>query len=184
MSRHPAEGDLRASLDGELSLWRRAQIRLHLRSCPHCSDRQSRILLASARTSKLLATVAASTDLAESWQRLSARAEGRRGSWVRGMTSLPARGLAVAGALAAGLFLLSAPWSSGSGAERIIAGQVVQDTCCGDHDGDGMENEGVLHFVTDKGQQAVSVTYSDRDRSRSFSSGDVVHSVYRAPRPR
>jgi hypothetical protein len=39
----------------------------------------------------------------------------------------------------------------------------------------------VLHFITENGRQAVSITYSDRDRSHTFTSGDVVHSVYRHP---
>jgi len=183
MSKHPVDGDLRASLDGELTLWRRVQIKLHLNSCPHCTDRLSRIILTSTRTSKLLATVVSSPDVSESWQRVNARAAaGRRATRFGTLASLPTRSVAVAGVLAASLLLLSAPWARGALKAKIYPGQVVQDSCCADHDGDGLENEGIIHFVTEKGQQAVSVTYSDRDRSRDFSTGDIVHSVHRAPR--
>jgi len=182
MSRHPAEGDIRASLDGELPILRRVQVGMHVRGCPHCSERLERLRLASARTTKLLATVSTSSDMSDSWHRVNVRANPHPAFAGRATRAFPGRGMALAGALGAAVLLLMTPWSRGAGEEPIVAGQVVQDVCCGDHNGDGVANEGVLHFITENGRQSVSVTYSDRDRSGSFSTGDVVHSVYKHPR--
>ncbi len=180
MSRHPVEGDIRASLDGELSIWRRVLVNLHVSGCPHCNERRARLLSTSARTSKLLATVSTSSDISESWKRVSVRVNPPRG-FVGRLMSVPAPGLALAGALGAALLLLVTPWSRGVGEEPIVPGQTVEDVCCGDHNGDGVPNEGVLHFVTENRHLSVSVTYTDRDHSNSFSTGDVVHSVFRHP---
>lgn len=177
---HPAEGEWRAYLDGELPLARRRRLRRHADGCALCRERLGDVAAAGERTSSLLRDLAPATDVTDSWERFAAVTRfltSRRPSFAR---AFAAGGLSVAALAGSVLLLHPAPTRLLGRVHGVGAFTNIVDECC--VAGDAVTREGVFTLEMPGLGTPLQVRYLDADGSGNFSSGDVVRSVTRVTR--
>lgn len=203
---HPAEGRLRAWLDGELGPWPAMRVRVHLWRCARCRDRAAAARGRGARAAAILDGLSVHVNVAEAWARVGVRAgrsaparRGREWAWA-------GAGAAAASALAAALWLggvtrlepgprpspASAPalHPGGLTGDRLLdwvargreAGdRIERDLCCLDLDGGGIADDG-LFTLSDPGERvAMVIVYEDTDGRGALSPTSLVRYVGRSP---
>jgi len=175
MSRaHPADGVLRAYVDGELSPLATLRCAWHLRRCASCRAALAEERRLERHASELIARLGVGVDVDEAWQRFSALyGPGPR----RALSAWPAVGIAAVVVLTA--VVLLAPRTRAGDGSGGPAAVTAQDVCCWDLDGGGPGDDGV--FTLSRRGQVVAcvIVYDDIDASRSLSDPDVVRYVSR-----
>lgn len=200
---HPAEGRLRAWLDGELGAWAALRVRVHLWRCAPCRDRAAAAGARSARIEALLDPLAVEVNAAEAWARLGvrsgreARGRGREWAWAGGGLAAAAAALALwlggprsdgeSPDLTSGLPRLAVEpgREAGEGFLRWIADwngvRVARDVCCLDLDGGGRADDGVFTLSDPDERVAMVIVYEDTDGRGELGPGSLVRYIGRSP---
>jgi hypothetical protein len=205
MPRHPAERALRAWRDGELALWRRLALHLHLRRCAPCRQRVSDIDGVRRLLTHLLATREPPVDVGEAWGRIQVRSGAIRSPFRAGPLAGVAVLLVALASAAAGVLARRQAWAAEVEwllhptpveakvpsaddtrfVERLLgleaAGKVLilEDACCEDRDGEGPADDG-LAIVRVAGHRAtLAVLYEDLDGSGALTSRDLIRLISR-----
>ncbi|HXY30301.1 MAG TPA: zf-HC2 domain-containing protein [Gemmatimonadaceae bacterium] len=162
---HPADGDLRAYADAEISQRAAFRIRRHLRTCPECTAALAAERQSAAATRAVLSMLEP-RDVGAAWDRISER----RSAQARlSITSWWVSALAVVVVVAA--MFAARPRLT----EHIAGGR--RDVCCWNLDGGRGGDDGIL-TVSQPGEQVDCViVYDDVDRSHSLTPGDVIRYV-------
>ncbi len=174
--KHPADGTLRAYLDGELPLAQRLRVRRHAAHCAECSQRLGEVEDAGDRTSSLLGVLSPVADVSESWERLgvlTGRALGR--SRVSPASAFMAGGISAAAVAASVLLLHPGPTRLLGRVHGVGAFTSVLDQCCAETE--PTVREGVFTVDLPGVGSPLRVRYMDVDGSGTFSTGDIVRSV-------
>jgi len=210
MSPHPRRSELVALLDGEVDPARRLRLQLHLLTCADCRLVRGDIRADQATVRAYLGELDVELDLGQAWARLQTQQVdlARQGPRARGGLTLAAGAvLLLVGAIA--LWRTHRPFvatlealptrsdlvelrqaRSDVGDAQFIdgllglvrngTGQVLRDTCCADHDGEGPDDDGIFALAVPSRHLTVLVTYDDADGSRTLTAGDLVRSATRA----
>ncbi len=179
--RHPADGEWRAYLDGELPAVQRLRLRRHAAHCPDCRRRLDDVQAAGSRASELLGALNAATDVADSWERLGVLSRrAAPASRFSAASAFLAGGLSAAAVAASVLLLHPAPTRLLGRVHGVGAFTNVLDECCSE--GVTATREGVFTLDIPGVGAPLRVRYMDVDGSGTFSSGDIVRSVSRAGR--
>ncbi len=172
---HPSDGEWRAYLDGEISPFRRLQLRRHAGACSECRARLDDVGAAGDRTSLLLSDLSVRTDVRDSWERLytvTRWAAGQRRSLA---SAFVAGGLSAAALAATVLLVHPAPTRLLGRVHGVGTFSNVLDDCC--YTSDTATREGVFTLELSGVETPLQVHYLDADGSGTFSPGDVVRSV-------
>ena len=191
MRTHPSEGVLQALLDHELPAPRAILVHAHVLRCDTCRARVAATRETAALVDELLRRSTPPVDRDSAWERLAVRSGGRAESLRGGRARWPA---AVALALATAaltVFLVRGNSRSISGQDAFAlvreaqthpAASLLRDACCSDHDGGDRDDDGLLTVSSVGEKVTVVIVYEDKDRSGTFTRGDIVRYVSTIPR--
>ena len=179
--RHPAEGTLRAYLDGELPLPQRRRVRRHAAHCDECRQRLGDVQDAGDRTSSLLGVLNSVADVSDSWARLGVlTGRALRRSRFSPASAFMAGGFSAAALAASVLLLHPGPTRLLGRVHGVGAFTSVLDQCCAETE--STVREGVFTIDMPGVGSPLRVRYMDVDGSGSFSTGDIVRSVSQVQR--
>lgn len=189
MREHPAEGELQALLDGELTSARALVVRAHLVRCASCRARTNATRDTAAMVNALLRRSTPKVDSASAWARLVVRSGGRAAKVRRGPAQwLSALGLALATAALIVMMVRVSRSITGTDAFALVreaqahpAQALLRDACCSDHDGGDRPDDGLLTLSSVGEKVTVVIVYEDVDRSGTFTHGDIVRYVSTIP---
>ena len=152
---HPAEGDLRAYLDGELSSFAALRVALHMRRCRACADAAAELRTLDARASSLLRAFTPGR---------TPRASRHR----RGIGFALATLVSAAAAIALWMGASPTTHATASGVYRL------HDVCCFNLDGGEHADDGML-TVSRAGEVVDCVLlYEDRAGTKRFAQRDPL----------
>ncbi|MEP7064472.1 MAG: zf-HC2 domain-containing protein [Gemmatimonadota bacterium] len=190
MREHPAEGEMQALLDGELSRTRRVVVHAHLLRCASCRARAEAARETAALVHALLRRSMPKVDSATAWDRFVVRSGGRAGKEqrnVRHWASVAAVALATAAIIVTIVRGASRPGPIADAfalvrdAQAHPAKSLLRDACCSDHDGGDVSDDGLLTLSSVGEKVTVVIVYEDVDRSGTFTHGDLVRYVSTIP---
>ena len=172
-TRHPAEGTLRAYLDGELPPLPALRCAWHVRRCAACRAGLEEAGRLERRTAELVRRLGTAVDVEEGWQRLIAVTGGAHQSRLRSAWAALAIGSATL-LTALAVALAHRPAVHGD-ANRANA--QMQDVCCWDLDGGGPGDDGI--FTLSRAGEVVEcvVLYDDVDGSTTLTPADHIRYV-------
>jgi hypothetical protein len=169
---HPAEGVLRAYLDGELSPFAALRCAWHVRRCGSCRARLEEERRVAQRAAHLVSRLALRVDIDDRWERVKVLsgipARRRLPAW-------PALGIAAVALLTTIVVVAPDGWRAGAGIGRATLR--AQDVCCWDLDGGGPGDDGVFTLSRVGEVVACVILYDDIDGSGDLTAPDVIRYV-------